>query len=142
MNHFLFQSHYSRGWHPTHPFSGRLFNTEDFDSFGQMELVVFKVCAEESRLCPRVREGYTDVADDGGFVLLHAQFRVALLEHNLWTTQRKNRKEAVVGFPDVLLFLGETLKCRIFFLFFTGLLLPTMTRFWSLRPPTVLLCKG
>lgn len=51
-------------YHYTHPFCGRLFNTENFDPFGQMELVVFKVCAEECILCTRVCEGYANITDN------------------------------------------------------------------------------
>lgn len=69
--------------HYTHPFCGSLFNTEDFDSFGQMELMVFKVCAEKRGLCARVCESYTNIADDRGLVLLNTQLSSALLEHNL-----------------------------------------------------------
>lgn len=77
----------------THPFRGSFFNTEDFDSFGKMELVVFKVSAEERGLRPRVREGYADVADDRGFVLFYAQLRGALLEDHLEIKHEIKREE-------------------------------------------------
>lgn len=48
-----------------------------------MELVVFKVCAEESVLCARVCEGYADITGDWGLVLFYTQLCGALLEHNL-----------------------------------------------------------
>lgn len=67
----------------THPLSGGLFDAENFDSFGQMELVVVEVCAEESGLRARVGERNAHVADHRGLVLLHAQLGAALLEHNL-----------------------------------------------------------
>lgn len=71
------------GRYYTHPLRGSLFHTEHFDSFGQMKLVVFKICAEERFLGARVRERYADIADNGGFVPLHAQLCGALLENNL-----------------------------------------------------------
>lgn len=55
-----------------------------------MKLVVFKICAEERVLRAGVRERYADIADDRGFVLLHAQLRGALLEHNL---ERKRKSK-------------------------------------------------
>lgn len=55
-----------------------------------MKLVVFKICAEEGVLRARVRERYADIADDRGFVLLHAQLRGALLEHNLESKRKSN----------------------------------------------------
>lgn len=67
----------------THPLCGSLFHTENFDSFGQMKLMVIKICAEECGLRARVCEGYADITDNWGLVLLYAQFRGALLEHNL-----------------------------------------------------------
>lgn len=67
----------------THPLCRGLFDTENFDSFGQMELVVLKVCAEEGGLCARVGEGNANVADHRGLVLLYAQLSGALLENNL-----------------------------------------------------------
>lgn len=67
----------------THPLRGGLFDAEDFDSFGQVELVVFKVCAEEGGLCARVGERNANVADHRGLVLLHAQLSGALLEYDL-----------------------------------------------------------
>lgn len=48
-----------------------------------MELMVFKVCAEERGLCARVCEGYADITGDWGLVLLYTQLCGALLEHNL-----------------------------------------------------------
>lgn len=50
--------------HNTHPLCGGLFNAENFDSFGQMKLVVFKVRAEECGLCAGVCEGYANITDD------------------------------------------------------------------------------
>lgn len=67
----------------THPLCGGLFDAENFDSFGQVELVVLKVCAEVGGLCARVGEGNADVADHRGLVLLYAQLSGALLEYNL-----------------------------------------------------------
>lgn len=48
-----------------------------------MKLMVVKIGAEECGLRARVCEGYADIADNWGFVFLYAQFRGALLEHNL-----------------------------------------------------------
>lgn len=68
---------------PTHPLCGGLFDAENFDSFGQVELVVLKVCAEEGGLRARVGEGNANVTDNRGLVLLYAQLSGALLENNL-----------------------------------------------------------
>lgn len=67
----------------TYPLCGSLFNTEDFNSFGQMELMIFKVCTEECGLCARVCEGYAHITDNWGLVLLYTKLSSPLLEHNL-----------------------------------------------------------
>lgn len=77
----------------THPLCGGLLDAEDFDSFGQVELVVLEVGAEEGGLCARVGEGNPYVAHHRGLVLLYAQLRGALLEHNL----KKRKKTYYFG---------------------------------------------
>lgn len=83
VKHFICSPYY------THPLCGSLLHTENFDSFGQMKLMVIEICAEECGLCARVREGYADITDNWGLVLLYAQFRGALLEHNLKKREKK-----------------------------------------------------
>lgn len=101
-----------------------------------MKLVVFKIRAEERVLRAGVRERYADIADDRGFVLLHAQLRGALLENNL----DRKRKSNISFFYGAHLMSHIPHKRTLFSL--TGLLLPTKTKSWSFRPPTVLLCSG
>lgn len=128
----------------THPFCGSLFHTEDFDSFGQMELMVFKVGAEKCALCARVSEGYANITDDWGLVLFYTQLSRALLEHNLdWDkwNKREQFKECELSIPCVIFHVFK--KCSVSSIrILTGWLLPTRTRSWSLRPPTVLVCSG
>lgn len=63
-----------------------------------MELVVFKVCAEEGGLCARVREGYADITDDRGLVLLDAQLSGSLLENNLEEDRKVNMICTITSF--------------------------------------------
>lgn len=58
-----------------------------------MELMVFKVCAEERGLCARVCEGYANIADDWGLVLFYTQLSGALLQHNLKQGTLNKREE-------------------------------------------------
>lgn len=76
----------------THPLCGGLFDAENFDSLGQVELVVLKVCAEESGLRARVGERNANVADHGGLILLYAQLSGALLENNLQQSKWGKKK--------------------------------------------------
>lgn len=58
VKHFICSPYY------THSLCGSLLHTENFDSFGQMKLMVIEICAEECSLCARVREGYADITDN------------------------------------------------------------------------------
>ena len=90
---FLLQLSDSDSQH-THPFCGRLFNAEDFDSFGQMELMVFKVRTEERGLCARVRERDANITDHRGLLLFDTKFSSALLEHNLERQKRSKERSS------------------------------------------------
>lgn len=70
-------------WPGIYPFCGGFLHTEYFDSFGQVELVVFKVCAEECVLSAGVSEGYAHVTGDGRLLFLNTELSGALLEHHL-----------------------------------------------------------
>lgn len=58
VKHFIWSPYY------THSLCGSLLHTENFDSFGQMKLMVIEICAEECSLCARVHEGYADITDN------------------------------------------------------------------------------
>lgn len=106
-----------------------------------MKLMIFKVCTEECGLCARVCEGYANITDDRGLVLLYTKLSRALLEHNLEKDKKKKKRVHTMCHFSVSLkysVFTADVHCRLL----TGLLLPTMTRSWSLRPPTVLLCSG
>lgn len=78
-------------------------HVENLDLFGQVELMVLKVSAKESRLSAGVSEGDAQVADNRRLIFLYAQLGVALLEHHLFFTQRTSKS---------IHFLESSPECR------------------------------